>query len=46
MADDKAQMSNEQDTMITKAYIWVLCDKGICSPGLLDMGIHCRISVY
>jgi len=46
MADDEAQMPNEQDTVIIKAYIQVLCDKGICSPGLSDMDMYHRISVY
>jgi len=46
MADDEARMPNEQDIVIAKAYTRVLCDKGICSSGLSDMGIHYRISVY
>jgi len=46
IADDEAQMPNEQDTVIIKAYTQVLCDKGICNPGLSDMGMYYRISVY
>ena len=44
--DDEVQMQNQRDIVIIKAYTQVLCDKGICSPGLSDMGIHYRISVY
>lgn len=45
MADDEAQMPHQQDTIIIKAYTQVLCDKGICSPGLSDMGMYHHISV-
>jgi hypothetical protein len=48
MGDDEAQMPNEldRDTVIIKAYTQVLCGKGICSPGLSDMGMYHRISLY
>jgi hypothetical protein len=46
VADDKAQMPNGQDTVAIRACTQALCDKGICSPGLSDMGMYCRISLY
>jgi hypothetical protein len=46
MGDDEAQMPNEKDTVIVTAYTQVLCGKGICSPGLSDMGMYHCISVY
>ena len=46
MAEDQAQMPNEQDTVIIKAYTQVLYDKGTYSPGLSDMGMYHRISLY
>jgi hypothetical protein len=46
MGDDEAQMPNEEDTGIARAYTQVLCGKGICSPGLSDMGKYHRISPY
>jgi hypothetical protein len=45
MAECEGQMPNEQDT-ITKAYTWALCDRGIYSPGLSEMGMYHHISVY
>jgi hypothetical protein len=38
--------NNEQAIVITREYTQVLCDKGICSPGLSDMGMYRRISLY
>ncbi|MDH4269655.1 MAG: hypothetical protein OEV52_05095 [Dehalococcoidia bacterium] len=46
MGDDEAQMPNERDAVIVRAYTQVLCDKGICSPGLSDMGMYHRMFVY
>jgi hypothetical protein len=46
MGDDEAQMPNEKDTVIVKAYTQVLCDRGVCSPGLSDMDMYYRISPY
>jgi hypothetical protein len=45
MGDDEAQMPNEQDTVTVKACTQVLYDKGICSPGLSDMGMYHHISL-
>jgi hypothetical protein len=46
MEDNEAQMPNQQDTAVIKGYTQVLCDRGICSPGLSDMGTYHRISLY
>lgn len=46
MAECEGQMTNVQYTIITKAYILVLCDKGICNPGLSKRGMYHHISFY
>jgi hypothetical protein len=46
MGDDEAQMPNEKDTGIVRAYTQVLCDKGVYIPGLSDMGMYHRMFVY
>jgi hypothetical protein len=46
MGDDKAQMPNEKDTGIVRAYTQVLCGKGVYSRGLSDTGMYHRMLVY
>ena len=44
--DDEAQMPNEKDTGIVRAYTQVLCGKGVYSRGLSDTGMYHRMLVY
>jgi len=46
MGDDEAQMPNEKDTGIVRAYTQVLCGKGVYSRGLSDTGMYHRMLVY
>ncbi|MFC1927791.1 hypothetical protein ACFLW7_04355 [Chloroflexota bacterium] len=45
MGGGQAQMLNEEDTVVSRAYTQVLCGKGTCSPGPSDMGMYHRISL-
>jgi hypothetical protein len=45
-AESSDARNNEQAIVITRAYTQVLCDKGVYSPGLSDMGMYHRMFVY
>ena len=46
LSTEKLWLTISYETVIVRAYTQVLYDKGICSPGLSDMGMYHRMSVY